>query len=190
MDPAREHMYRDQTASLIQGPQVHRPRRERSNTRNFYWNGKWLEGKPTDPKIPYRLPELLAAPPRRRSITAKARRMPTTGGHRLRGHERERRRRGEVGCGADALLQGPPRRDPARRRGPAGSMRRRSPRRSTASLRRCASSISIPSARWLRRLGLAGRRHRWREVGQAGEGRSVVGADREPDKRTTMKRPR
>jgi hypothetical protein len=27
-----------------------------------HWDGKWLKGRPQGPKIPYRLPELLAAP--------------------------------------------------------------------------------------------------------------------------------
>jgi hypothetical protein len=42
-----------------------------------YWDGgKWIWGKPAGPKIPYRLPELLAAPPDAlRSLCVKAKRM-------------------------------------------------------------------------------------------------------------------
>jgi hypothetical protein len=58
-DDAAEYIYRDmrgepylkvKRTSKKQFPQYH------------YENGKWISGKPTGPKIPYRLPELMAAP--------------------------------------------------------------------------------------------------------------------------------
>ena len=71
----------------------------------YHWDGNgWAKGKPDGPKIPYRLPELIAAP-----ITAidlllrgrEGRRHPRQ--DRLRGHDGFRGRRGQMGSGADAV---------------------------------------------------------------------------------------
>jgi putative DNA primase/helicase len=43
---------------------VKRKRGKKKSYPQFHWeNGQWVEGKPSGPAIPYRLPELLAAPP-------------------------------------------------------------------------------------------------------------------------------
>ena len=55
-----EYIYRDQTGA----PYLKVVRTSTKQFPQFHWeDGKWVKGKPKGPKIPFMLPELLAAPP-------------------------------------------------------------------------------------------------------------------------------
>ena len=55
-----EYIYRGQTGT----PYLKVVRTSKKQFPQFHWeDNKWVKGKPKGPKIPYRLPELLAAPP-------------------------------------------------------------------------------------------------------------------------------
>ena len=55
-----EYIYRDQTGARY----LKVVRTSKKQFPQFHWqDGKWVKGKPKDPKIPFMLPELLAAPP-------------------------------------------------------------------------------------------------------------------------------
>ena len=71
----------------------------KSNIPQYHWDGNgWAKGKPSGPKIPYRLPQLIAAPTTAIVYFVRGRegcRHPRQ--DRLRGHDGFRGRRGQMG---------------------------------------------------------------------------------------------
>ena len=84
----------------------------------YHWDGNgWARESRTRPKIPYRLPQLIAAPTAGIVVLVRGRkrwRQPRQA--RLCGNDRMRGRRGQMGSGANTVFQGSACRDSARRR--------------------------------------------------------------------------
>ncbi len=58
-----EHIYRDQNSEPYLKVRKCRDEAGKKQYPQFHWNGNgWAKGKPSGPRIPYRLPELLSAP--------------------------------------------------------------------------------------------------------------------------------
>ena len=61
--PLAEYVYRDANGEPYLLVRKHLDGAGKKQFPQFHWDGtQWLKGKPAGPKIPYRLPELLAAP--------------------------------------------------------------------------------------------------------------------------------
>jgi len=61
--PVAEYVYRDARGEPYLLKRKHLDGAGKKQFPQFHWDGtQWLKGKPAGPKIPYRLPELLAAP--------------------------------------------------------------------------------------------------------------------------------
>jgi hypothetical protein len=58
-----EHLYRDEHGELFLRVRKCRDENGKKQYPQFHWDGNgWAKGKPTGPKIPYRLPELIKSP--------------------------------------------------------------------------------------------------------------------------------
>ena len=115
--PLAEYVYRDANGEPYLLVRKHLDGAGKKQFPQFHWDGtQWLKGKPAGPKIPYRLPELLAAPTAVVYFVEGEKDADTLAKCVSCRDDRERRCRRQMGAGADAILQGPARRDPARRR--------------------------------------------------------------------------
>jgi hypothetical protein len=64
VDAHQQHVYRDETDAPFLCVRKMRDTTGRKQYPQYHWEGsQWISGKPKGPKIPYRLPELLAASP-------------------------------------------------------------------------------------------------------------------------------
>ena len=151
----------------------------KSNSRNFIGTAtQWLKGKPAGPKIPYRLPELIAAPTAvvyfcegekdADALASKVCVVATTASEGAGA---------KWAAGADAILQGPARRDPARCRRPG----RKHAQKVAKAIHDVAASVKVVDLYPDRSDGsdvtrLAQARRRWRQAVRSREGRAGMGA--------------